>query len=391
MLKQEELEVKGYSEEKLRFKAAVSELTTAKKDFPIEDEDSLCWSEVFDPESRSKEHDPEYVEAYKTVLRGERDSPNYGLTLRELLDQFTAQSIRENQITQGTLKRYAATTKLFVTFINKRDIPIVEIPRATVFDFINHQRSRLAGGTIHGHISRLKTMWEYAYNHSLVTGDNPFARHKLNAERGQNKKQPFTSEEMLKLLDVIKDEPSSMRLLVWLGYFTGARISELVSLRIDSIKLEDGVNVFTILKGKTDAAARINPIPTRCSNLFNQVKKEATAQASDYLFHDLIHFRDPDRPAYQAGKDFGYIKCKHITTEDNKGFHSFRVMFATAAQQADVSESLAAHLIGHGSKGSTMTYGYYSKGYEIKQLLAAQEKAINKLELKMGTSLIEVK
>jgi hypothetical protein len=51
-------------------------------------------------------------------------------------------------------------------------------------------------------------------------------------------------------------------------------------------------------------------------------------------------------------------------------------MMATALQQGDVSELVAAYLLGHSRKGLTMSYGYYSKGYDAKRLQEAQDRAI---------------
>lgn len=101
---------------------------------------------------------------------------------------------------------------------------------------------------------------------------------------------------------------------------------------------------------------------------------EATSKGSRYLFHDLITNKE-GREGYHAGQVFGKLKKKHVTNRSDKGFHSFRVMMATFLQQADVTELEAAYLLGHSKKGLTMSYGYYSKGYDSKRLYEAQRKA----------------
>ena len=47
--------------------------------------------------------------------------------------------------------------------------------------------------------------------------------------------------------------------------------------------------------------------------------------------------------------------------------YSLRVHFATAAQRAEVREDIAAQIVGH-SNAKTLTFGYYSKGYEPSTL-----------------------
>jgi hypothetical protein len=59
-------------------------------------------------------------------------------------------------------------------------------------------------------------------------------------------------------------------------------------------------------------------------------------------------------------------------------------MMATALQQGDVSELVAAYLLGHSRKGLTMSYGYYSKGYDAKRLQEAQDRAIAVIDEMLG-------
>lgn len=228
----------------------------------------------------------------------------------------------------------------------------------------------------------MKTLIEFAYSHSWFTSNNPFEKHKINTTKDRKKKQPFTAEETRKLISLIKKESPSMRLLVWLGLYSGARISEVVSIPMTAIDEEDGIvmlGIATEKRGKTKAATRRIPVPERCLSLFNQVKEAAESARSHYLFMDLVTIRPDERIAYGVTKTFSDLKRAHISTRSDKGFHSFRVMMSTALQRADVSEWVSARLIGH-SRGATMTYGYYSIGYTAKRLSEEQNKAILELD-----------
>lgn len=68
---------------------------------------------------------------------------------------------------------------------------------------------------------------------------------------------------------------------------------------------------------------------------------------------------------------FSRIKTAHVSSDSAKTLHSFRVMFATAIQRANVDDLKYAALIGH--KRGTMTYGYYSCGYTLPQLKEAYD------------------
>lgn len=374
-LRQREQLQKVQSHPRRRFLSYVEHLSQASSQWG---EQGAEWNEVLDPESVKKTNDPEYVEAFKTVARGETESERYGVTLNEVLEHFVKASEREQLHTEGTRTRFRATIQSFLNYLNLEDVQLSEIERARVFEFIGHCRERQSGATVQGAISRLKTLWEYAYSRAWVAGQNPFDKHKINTTKGRQKKQPFSNDELKKLLVAMEGESLSMQLLTRMGLYTGARISELVSLRLEDIKEEDGILLMGIKvqeSGKTDAATRWLPVPSKCRAMLEEVRKETIKSGSEFLFHDLVTIRPDGRYGYGATKQFGRIKRKHVTDSVEKGFHSFRVMMATVMQRADVSELEAAYLLGHSRKGLTMSYGYYSKGYDARRLFEAQDKA----------------
>lgn len=376
-MRQREQLLKIQSQPRQRFLRYVDDLQeVASEQFVGPD---LRWHEVLDPESVRKADDPEYVEAFKTVMQGKSQSDQYGVTLKEVLEHFTISSAREQLHTEGTRGRFKKTVVAFLRYINSDDIQMSEIERSKVFDFIDHSREKLSGATVQGHISRLKNLWDYAYARAWVSADNSFEKHKINTTKGRQMKQPFTSSELRKLLDAMENQPQSMQLLTQMGLYTGARISELIGLKLEDFKEDEGVLMMGIAQqgdGKTKAASRWVPVPLPCHEALKQVHASAVRVESEYLFHDLVSIRPDGRHAYAATKRFGDIKRQHVTERHDKGFHSLRVMMATAMQQADVSEYETAYLLGHSRKGLTMSYGYYSKGYDAVRLLNAQNKVI---------------
>lgn len=377
-LRQQEALMREQSNPKQRFQKYVEELTQVVKD-PFHSEDDITWCEVLDPETRRKTDDPEYVEAFKVVAQGKTSSEKYGTTLQETLRHFIRVSKQDDNHTEGTRSRYEKTVKSFLWYLNVDDVMLNDIERSKVFDFIDHQRESKSGATVQGELSRLKTLWEHAYSRAWVSGDNPFEKHKIKtASEVTAHKQSFTKEELQALIKVMHGESVSMQLFTLFGLYTGARISEVVKIRLDEIVDDDGVLIAGIAqqeKGKTKAASRWIPVPKQCRELLQVVQKEATESGSLYLFHDLITLSKPDRPAYHVGKEFGKLKHKHITQRSDKGFHSFRVMMATCLERAGVLEAKAAYLLGHSVKGLSLSYGLYSKGYRMDILAEAQSKA----------------
>ncbi|WVE30772.1 integrase, partial [Vibrio natriegens] len=123
--------------------------------------------------------------------------------------------------------------------------------------------------------------------------------------------------------------------LVRLGLFTGARIGDLCKAHEETI---EGVRCMVIKKGKTPAASRIVPLPSRLKDITLPLGLEAKA----------------------AGRIFSRFKVASITNDRSRSFHSLRVHFISAAQRAHASEFDVAKAVGHKS-GHTMSYGYYAR------------------------------
>lgn len=387
-MRQQEQELDQVSPEKQNFLKYLAELQSTKSLGNLGSPSApVSWEDVCDPYTQRKEDDPAYVEAYYAVLNNKSESPKYKLTLNELLQKFIRHSIQEDLHTSGTRDRYKKTVELYLAFNNVKDLQLEELSREKALDFISHYRSRVSGATVYAHISRLKTLLEYAYRQAWFKTSNPFDKHKINTTAGRKKKQPFTPDETRKLLEVVRNESANLRLLVWLGLYSGARISELVSIPLSALAEDDGLmmlGIATERQGKTEAATRHVPVPERCRDLLCQVKGQAESAKSHFLFSELVTPRPDGRLAYGVTKMFSSLKKKHITKRSDKGFHSFRVMMSTFLQRAAVSELVAAHLIGHSRKGLTMTYGYYSKGYTAKQLAEAQNMVVQEYDEYVG-------
>ncbi|MEZ9595722.1 tyrosine-type recombinase/integrase [Shewanella sp. 10N.261.52.F9] len=159
----------------------------------------------------------------------------------------------------------------------------------------------------------------------------------------------------------------NQHLLVELGVFTGCRISELCALRCKHVIVDGDITAIFIETGKTDAATRTIPLT---NELGVKVQALIAGHEDEAL---LLGVKTKDMSRW-----FSRLKSEHIQNDPSKCFHSFRVMFATAMQQAEVSELKAAAMLGH-KRGNTMTYAYYSRGYELQQLKEAYDQCVDRI------------
>jgi integrase len=191
---------------------------------------------------------------------------------------------------------------------------------------------------------------------------------KANAKRKSESWIPFLPAELESIYDVaVEKEDDDLVHLIKIGAYSGARIEELCSLKIEHLNFEQ--KTMTIVDAKTDAGNRIVPIHTR---IFSLVKKLSKESGNEFLFSKLTANKYEDR-SNAIGKRFGRIK-KDLGFSKKHVFHSIRKTFTTALEQAGVPESITADIVGHDKQ--TMTYGVYSGGSSLEQ----KRKAVAKVK-----------
>ncbi|MEZ8695353.1 tyrosine-type recombinase/integrase [Vibrio splendidus] len=322
------------------------------------------WDEPYDYEKLAST-DETFLHALTTVSGHKDQNHKYRITLNEGLNLWLQHN--KNRVTKDTLGKVKRATSDFLKYMGLIDIQIPDITKLQVHNYINHQhQSGYKKATIQGHVSRLRSIWNHCDRIGEVTGHSPFDNHEFPREETE-KKQPFTINEMEWIkANVAINEPLK-RLLVELGVFTGCRISELCSLRCKNIIVEGDITAIFIDVGKTKSATRIVPLTTELGERVRQIKEASEDE-------DLVLGND----AKKMGRWFSRIKTDNISTDSAKCFHSFRVMFSTAMQQSGVDELKAAAILGH-KRGNTMTYGYYSRGYELQQLKDAYDQCVERI------------
>lgn len=145
--------------------------------------------------------------------------------------------------------------------------------------------------------------------------------------------------------------------------YTGARIEEICQIKTTDVTDQ----TISIIKSKTHAGVRKIPIHSQITSLIKNLKDNSK---DTYLIGNLKTTRLGQRSAH-IGKKFGRIKTR-LGFGKTKVFHSIRKTVVTQLEQASISESITADIVGHEKK--TMTYGVYSGGSSMEQKIEAIEK-----------------
>ena len=171
--------------------------------------------------------------------------------------------------TKDTVSKIKRAASDFLNYLGLIDIQLAEVGKRQVHDYINQMQKTYAKTTVQGHISRLRSIWNYCDLIGEVSGAPPFDGHVYSGGNSVQKKQPFSLSEMEWIkANVATNEPVK-RLLLELGVFTGCRISELCSLRCKDVITDGDITAIFIEQGKTDAATRTIPVTSQLLSLIH--------------------------------------------------------------------------------------------------------------------------
>jgi len=174
--------------------------------------------------------------------------------------------------------------------------------------------------------------------------------------------------------------------LIILGAFTGARIGELMQMRLEDITESDGILSMTVtdegegMSTKTSAGKRKFPVlPILLTLGFREYVEAMKKTTATTLLPDIAIGKD--KAGSIASNWFGRYKQKHLSSSLNqkgKVFHSFRHTFISNALKCDIDITKLQQIVGHESKILAETETYKGDGYSQEQLL----RELNKFEYK---------
>ena len=267
--------------------------------------------------------------------------------------------------TQNKVKN---ATKRFLEYREIHDLELRLITPKVVSDYIKFGRTEnRAISTFRNDINYLGAVFEFAKREGYLNNiANPFRGQKMTNFKEPNIREPFTYEMIVKLIE-LASEDEELTQLIYVSYYTGMRLDEIFTTRLDRV---ENIRVFNVAEkgGKTASATRIIP-------LHNELKKMK-----------LIKWKSPSSTA--LGKRFGRLKDKMLEELDMQDMkdkyvhHSFRHGFSKTLLTAKYSELEIADLTGHKKSniGRTQAGKTYFSRQSMSKLIEMIE-SIPKLEI----------
>lgn len=223
-------------------------------------------------------------------------------------------------------------------------------------------------------MSNLRQYWKYLTDRKDLNVLEPFKyvvpeRNVSRKQQVANRRKDIEPQDYRTLLKAAQAKgDNQLAYLIQLGAYTGCRIEELCSIKLDKV-LPDRLLVED---AKSQAGWRVIPLHRDIVELVATMKADSK---DDYLISGLSFNKYGDR-SNAIGKRFGNLKRK-CGFSSSIVYHSLRKGVATQFQRLGVAENIAANLLGHDIP--TMTYGLYSGN---KLDFTVLQETINKLKWK---------
>jgi integrase len=221
-----------------------------------------------------------------------------------------------------------------------------DISRKDVRRWMTELMVDLKPATVQRIMSDCRIYWTYLETIEVVPEDSaPFDRLGLKVKN--TARLPWSPEELMKLHRAAKAKDQVLADLILLAMYSGARLSELVDLRVADVD----VDRFRIVNSKT--AAGIREVP------FHHKVKQTMARLIDeskdgYVLSGIT----AKRRAATMSKAFQRLRKAGGFSDERQVFHSIRNTVITMLERAEVPEGTVQDVVGH--ERSTLTGSTYS-------------------------------
>jgi integrase/recombinase XerD len=258
---------------------------------------------------------------------------------------------------------------IYITSLNLQYMQ--EIDQDLIYDFLTIATSSLADATKRNYKVALTGLFEYINKANIIneTSDVGY-RYELEINKwggkslNNSKKAPdyLSCEELTLFLNSIEEypytEPYSFRnrLMIKIAIYTGLRISEVLSLRVKDVTLEDELYYFkTITKGNKERIVGVKY--NKLAADYNVWIKVAKRKHKDLLFVSLKNTNNTTKLSqpYVHNLVSGLLRYCGLT-KTKEGAHMLRHTFATLLYRKTKDIVLVQEALDHASLNTTKIY-----------------------------------
>ena len=270
---------------------------------------------------------------------------------KELIDEFSTVLSVDRSLSNNTLGAYISDLKKLINFCENQDLTTLN--KHHILAFINNLKNAgLSSRSIARIISSLKTFYKQQVLNETISS-NPMQSIKT-PKLPQKLPDVLSHEEITAIMEAIDySKPAGVRekTIVMLLYGSGLRVSELVSLKLNNLFLDEG---FIKVLGKGNKE-RVLPVTSRAYDSINKYIEHSrnifvNEKSNSYLFLGVRGGQLSDREIRRI------VKLRAGTFP-----HSLRHTFATHLLDGGADLRIVQELLGHNDPSTTQIYTHVSK------------------------------
>ena len=297
------------------------------------------------------------------------------LPMQELFNKYINYLEAERNASHYTVRNYTHDLLDFFEFLKIKGIgSLNEVDKHTLRDYLSRLMEQgLVKASIARKLSAIRSFYRYLLQEEIIS-TSPVA---TTFSPKLDKRLPsfLTIEQMERLLeapDLSTPQGQRDRALLELLYASGLRVSELVSLNLEQVKL-DSREIRVWGKGSKERMVLMGkPAAEALSAYLNQGRTKLLGKKrSSALFLNRYGERLPERRVQRILKKYGNI------AGIDKGVHPhmLRHTFATHLLDGGADLRVVQELLGHANLSSTQIYTHVTKSQARKVYLAAHPMA----------------
>jgi len=296
------------------------------------------------------------------------------LTLLEALERMS----ESPDMTEGTKGKRSQQLRELLSFLNVADcLPefVTEARAVAYVDWLNS--GDLGYSTKQDRISGLQTVWRFlARKRQIPQGSSPWTNHELTGRKkaapgADGGKRAWKDEEVLKLFkaaDVSRTKHYTrglFRELYTLGFLTGMRLDEIVSIRPAVVEAIKGGYWINVEASKTEAGVRGVPVVHPAAIAILKRRLKAQKNAAESIFPECRPGGPDNKLSWHVQKALGRDRDA-LGFGSEVDFHSTRRSFMTLMENSGADVVHVQRYVGHNIP--TMMHKVYSEGASRENL-----------------------
>lgn len=273
---------------------------------------------------------------------------------KKILEEYVIYLKVERQYSENTICNYIMDIN---DFIERIEIDLIHIKVIDVQLYVKYISQNYATSSCNRKISSIRNFYKYLVENNYVM-INPVVDIILNKNTSKVP-QYLSKEEIFLLLDSINPQTDLEfrdKAMLELLYATGARVSELINIKITDINLEER---FINLYGKGNKQRLIPINKNSCEHVFNYLSVTNRLEYfsnSEYLFLNVRNKKLTRQGFYKILKKYGdNIEINNLSP------HVFRHSLATHLLDGGANLRIVQEILGHSDISSTQIYTHIAQ------------------------------